>query len=163
MNRFVHTIGQQHLLRRQSKMLRNNSFYWLPLRILRQVLRSRQAQSLHHSRRRPKGVFVKVQSQCRTSCQRRMILRHRQYRLARLHCPQICSNISHNHFILTRTLAACPVKPSASASAIACGPICFRPCRVYCCTVIVFTKSITLNPPRTRPTRPVGSTWFGPE
>ena len=38
-----------------------------------------------------------------------------------------------------------------------------QPASVYSCTVISFKKSITLSPPRTCATPPVGRVWLGPE
>ena len=58
--------------------------------------------------------------------------------------------------------AACPVSPSASASAMAAGRDAARPRRLMRCTVDTRTKSAALRPPRAAAAPLVGSTWLEP-
>src|SRR5947209_15337820 len=163
MDRLIHTVGQHHLVWREPEVLRHRALHPFALGILRKLFRCDLPNALKHPGRNRKRVLVEVQPQRIAAGQRRMVLRHHQHRTPRNNSGNVwrshhtvTGDLGCTHsFILTRTLSACAVRPSASARAIAFGPSSFNPACVYSWTVITFTKSSTLNPPRTRPTRPV--------
>ena len=115
------------MIRLKAEVRGSDALDALALGIFRQALGRHLAQPLEHPGRGRKCVLVEVQAQGIAACQRRVILRHGQhgatwhnirtnFRRDRIICNYFGSRC---HRILTRTLCAWPIRPSASASEIA--------------------------------------------
>jgi hypothetical protein len=82
-NGFVHSIGESHLLGRQSKVRGNNGFDGLALRIARESAGGDAAEHFAHARRASQGVLVEVQAQQVAAAKGRVILLHGLHAQAR--------------------------------------------------------------------------------
>ena len=134
-DRLIHTVGQQHLRRRNIESGGNNRFHRSALRIARQIGSGDLAQSLDHARRASQRVLVEIQPQPIAPGNRRMILLHAAHALARSGAsfrPAPAGALQQAHarpeppasarLIRRSTAAACPLSPSALASVTAAWP-----------------------------------------
>jgi hypothetical protein len=76
MDRFVNTIGEGYLRRREAKVPGNHCLDGLALGITGEVARRDAAENVTHGGRTRQCVLVEVQAETVTTSQRRMILLH---------------------------------------------------------------------------------------
>ena len=69
----VYAIGQQQLVRLDSEIASDDSYHRLPLRITSNLVRSKFAQSLQHSRRAANRILVEIEAQTVASTEGRVI------------------------------------------------------------------------------------------